>query len=86
MSLWRAAWSAAAICLVDVEIVGSIPTGPHAFRQINREREDRIPNRSLLGKTGALGPMAGSPETLKRQEDDRRREGEISTVISICHC
>jgi hypothetical protein len=70
----------------DVETVGSIPSGPQGALA-NRSRAGGRDSKLFSSKEDSRPwPLAGSPEALKQEEDDKRREREISAVVNICHC
>jgi hypothetical protein len=70
----------------DVETVGSIPGGAQG---VSADRSGPVIRDSKLFSSkedSRPWPLAGSPEARKQDEDDKRREHEISTVVNICHC
>ena len=70
----------------DVETVGSIPGG---LQGVSANRSGPVIRDSKLFSStedSRPWPLAGSPEARKQEEDDKRREREISAVVNICHC
>ena len=75
----------------DVDVVGSIPRNNDVSngRQASRRPSEFIlkdPKLFSEAEDKRPWPLAGSTEAKKQDEEDAKRDREISKVVNICHC